>query len=112
MLANNLPKKYAAAFASPGTVGRYARHYWLTATDLNDGAAGALLQVLDVNAVRKTPRKLNAQQLVAEAVKQKLDSDERLKMQQIEWLEPFLADATLLFFLLVNKKSNSFNVVE
>ena len=103
--ADKLPKMYAGAFASPGAVGRYARPYWLTATGLNSGAAGALLQVLDDNATRKPPRDLDDQQLIAAALKESLASDERLKIQHIEWLEPFLADSTLLFTLLASKKT-------
>ena len=111
VLADKLPKLYAVAFASPGAVGLYARDYWLTSTGLNRGAAGALLQVLDDNSSRKSTRDFDDKQLIAKALKISLASDEHTKMQHIDWLEPFLADASLLFTLLVSKKTQSIKEV-
>jgi hypothetical protein len=106
ILFNNVPpalcKCYAQAFASSGAVGMYAREYWLKFSGLDAGAAGALLQVLDENADTKD---LDAKQLIALAKKKKIATDEKLKFLNIEVLEPFLADATLLFTLLSTKKS-------
>lgn len=100
-----LRKNYVDAFASPGAVGKYAREYWLKATGLDNGAAGAMLKVLDENAKKKQPDDLMAQQLIAFAKKKQLAPDEQIKFHHIEILEPFLADATLMFNLLTTKKS-------
>lgn len=107
VIAANLPKLYADAFSSPGVVGRYARTYWLAATGLDRGAAGALLQVLDKNAASSKACEFDAQQFIAAALNEPLESNEQMKLQHIEWLEPFLADCSLLFTLLVSKKSQT-----
>jgi hypothetical protein len=103
----DLHKAYAEAFASPGAVGTYARAHWLSATGLNTGAAGALLQVLDENAASSKPKDLGSQKLVSMALtlKKDLPPEEKAKMEQIELLEPFLSDTMLLFTLLTTKKS-------
>jgi hypothetical protein len=102
---DELHNAYANAFASPGAVGRYARAYWLEATGLDIGAAGALLQVLDENAVAGKPGELGAQMLMTMALEKELAPEEKIKMENIVLLEPFLADAMLLFILLTTKKS-------
>jgi hypothetical protein len=109
ILFNDVPsalrKNYVEAFASPGAVGKYAREYWLKVTGLDSGAAGAMLKVLDENANKKQPDDLAAQQLIAFAKQKQLAPDEQIKFHHIEVLEPFLADATLMFTLLTTKKS-------
>jgi len=108
---SKLRDAYRAAFASSGKVGGYAREYWLDMTELDKGAAGALLQVLDENADNKIPEDLGVQELFSLAKQKDLAADEKIKIQHIEWLEPFLADATLLFFLLTAKKSQPLDAV-
>lgn len=107
----DLQKAYVNTLASPGAVGRYARDYWLDATGLDRGAAGALLQVLDENADTQKPRDLEPQELITLALKKELPGNEITKMQHIVLLEPFLADATLLFTLLTIKKSQPLKAV-
>ncbi|HKI59800.1 MAG TPA: hypothetical protein VKA23_02090 [Mariprofundaceae bacterium] len=100
-----LHKAYAKTFASSGFVGKFSRSYWLAATRLDTGAAGALLQVLDENAESGKPVELSAQRLTELTPKKDLQPEEREKIEHIELLEPFLADVMLLFFLLTTKKS-------
>jgi hypothetical protein len=104
-IPDELSTAYAKAFASSGAVGKYARGYWLSVTRLDTGAAGALLKVLDDNARSEQPQDLSPQRLVALTDRTSLQEDERRKLEHIEQLEPFLADAMLLFILLTHKKS-------
>jgi hypothetical protein len=111
VIPNELPSAYAKAFASSGAVGKYARDYWLSVTGLDTGAAGALLVVLDDNARSEQPQDFSPQRLMALTDRTSLPEDERRKVAHIEQLEPFLADAMLLFTLLTHKKSQALQVV-
>ena len=104
-IPHSLHRAYAAALASPGAVGRYARPYWLSVTGLNTGAARAMLDVLDENAALAKPQDLSPQQLLTKALRKDLLPEEALKMWHIELLEPFLAEVSLLFTLLTTKKA-------
>ena len=107
-IPESLHKNYVLAFASAGVVGQYARNYWLQATGLNTGAAGAIMQVLDENAANNPTVIIDEKQLISLAKKNLSGNREELiKMEQIELLEPFLADVSLLFILLTSKKSHS-----
>jgi hypothetical protein len=110
-IPEKLPSAYAKAFASSGAVGKYARHYWLSVTGLDNGAAGALLVVLDKNAKNERPEDFTSQQLMAQTDRTSLPEAEQRKIEHIEQLEPFLADAMLLFTLLTYKKSQPLQAV-
>jgi hypothetical protein len=110
-IPEKLPSAYAKTFASSGSVGRYARDYWLSVTGLDTGAAGALLVVLDENARREQPEDFAPQRLMALTDRTALPPEERRKMEHIEQLEPFLADAMLLFTLLTHKKAQPLQAV-
>lgn len=110
-IPKELPSAYATAFASSGAVGKYARHYWLSVTGLDTGAAGVLLEVLDKNAKSATSENFTPQRLMALTDRTTLPPEERQKMEHIEQLEPFLADAMLLFTLLTHKKAQPLQVV-
>lgn len=110
-IPEKLPSAYAKAFASSGAVGRYARDYWLSVTGLDTDAAGALLTVLDQNAKSEQPEDFTPQRLMALTDRTALPPEERLKMEHIEQLEPFLADAMLLFTLLTYKKAQPLQAV-
>jgi len=102
---------FTIAFSSSVFVGGYARDYWLSVTDLDKGAAGALLNVLDENAASETSFELGNQALMHNAMKQDLPDLEQMKMSQISVLEPFLSDVMLLFTLLSAKKSRALTEV-
>jgi hypothetical protein len=110
-IPKELPSAYADAFASSGAVGKYARDYWLSVTALDTGASGALLKVLDENAKSQSPTDLTPQELMRLAMTKSLSEHELSKMKHIEWLEPFLADAMLLFTLLSHTKSQPLQAV-
>jgi len=110
-IPEKLPSAYAKAFASSGAVGKYARDYWLSVTGLDTGAAGAMLTVLDENAKSKHPEDFASQRLMALTDRTSLSEEERRKMEHIEQIEPFLADAMLLFTLLTYKKSQPLEAV-
>ena len=110
-IPEKLPSAYSKAFASSGAVGKYARDYWLSVTGLDTGAAGALLAVLDENARSKQPKDFAPQRLMALTDRTVLSEEERRKMEHIEQIEPFLADAMLLFTLLTHKKSQPLQAV-
>lgn len=110
-IPDKLPGAYAKAFASSGAVGKYARDYWLSVTGLDTGASGALLKVLDENAKSQSPTDLTPQELMRLAMTKSLTEHELSKMKNIEWLEPFLADAMLLFTLLTHKKAQPLQAV-
>ena len=101
----------STTFASSGSVGKYARQYWLESTGLDFGAAGALLKVLDANASKKVPDALDAQSLIHRTEREGLHADAVEKFENIELLEPFLADIALLFFLSICKKSQEIGEV-
>jgi len=98
-----LTKAYAHAFASPQTVGSYARDFWLQQTGLDGGAAGALFKVLDASPGDQP----GSQQVLEEALLQELQPTEKAKLEEIAQLEPFLSDCTLLFRLMAAERSHS-----
>jgi hypothetical protein len=98
----NLTKAYARAFASPRAVGKYVRDFWLRRTGLDEGAAGALLQVLEEN-----PEDLPTQQVFNRALRRELLPAEKGKLEQIAELEPFLSDCALLFTLMAAERTHS-----
>lgn len=106
-----LTDAYVAAFRSSGMVGKYARNFWLGQTGLAEGAAGALLKVLDEHAVLQPAIELKPEQLLLRAL-DKLPTDaERRKLEHIQLLEPFLAESFLLFTLLTAKKTQPLSAV-
>lgn len=98
-----LTMAYARAFASPRTVGSYARNFWLRQTELDCGAAGALFRVLEA----KVDDQLGSQQVLEHALRQELHAAERAKLEQIAQLEPFLSDCVLLFTLMAAERTHS-----
>ncbi|BET26512.1 hypothetical protein EV673_0376 [Limnobacter thiooxidans] len=104
-LNQELRKTYAKVFSSSEAVGKHARNFWLKATGLDQGAAGALLKVLDNNLEGAQTEDLTPQRLMAESDRAGLSDYDLLNMAHIEQLEPFLADVTLLFTLMTHKKS-------
>lgn len=98
-----LSKAYAGAFASPAVVGGYARTFWLTQTELNSGAAGALLRVLETELADQ----LDPQQILEQAQQETLPPADRAKLRQISQLEPFLSDCALLFTLMAAERTHT-----
>ncbi len=110
-IKSELIKAFVTAFSTPPHVGSYSREFWLSNTGLADGAAGAMLQVLDENAKNKVPKDLGAQEVFERATQKSLDQNEKLKIENVQQLEPFLADVNLLFKLITAKKYVGFDDV-
>tara|TARA_Y100001933_G_scaffold247014_1_gene279353 strand:+ start:2763 stop:4145 length:1383 start_codon:yes stop_codon:yes gene_type:complete len=97
----DLTRAYARAFASPQAVGSYAKDFWLLQTELNQGAAGAIFDVLE-----KTDD-LSPQGAIEQALSYDLAPEEKAKLEHIVHLEPFLADCSLLFTLMASRRTQS-----
>lgn len=102
-LLKELTKAYAFGFASPQTVGGYARDFWLRQTGLDRGASGALFKVLDANPKDQ----LDSRLVLESALLQDLQPKEKSKLEEIAQLEPFLSDCALLFRLMAAERSHS-----
>lgn len=102
-----LSKGYAKAFASSVAVGSYARDFWLAETGLDAGAAGALFEVLVAD--------LNGEARVRETVERAIEHakrpEDKVKLEQIVRVEPFLADCALLFSLMTTTREQSVDSV-
>lgn len=98
-----LTNAYACAFASPVVVGHYARGFWLQQTELDSGAAGALLSVLETEFADQ----LDSRGLLEQALQETLQPAERAKLQDIMRLEPFLSDCALLFTLMASERTHT-----
>ncbi|MBJ6137944.1 hypothetical protein [Marinobacter litoralis] len=105
-----LKNAYRTAFITGAKVGSETRDFWLSATGLNEGSAGELLNVMkkklsQFKANDVAPEKLNPQSIVEEAVKT-FDGEtaERQKLQNIQRIEPLLAEVDLLFRVARHKK--------
>lgn len=101
---------YVEAFPSSPVVGGYSRKFWLRNTELDCGAAGALLKELDnhYSEPKKKPRVISAKLLFgAAAESENLDDEERSKFDYIDSLEPFLGDLDLLFSLILSQNSQT-----
>ena len=94
----DLTRAYARAFASPQAVGSYAREFWLMQTELNQGAAGAIFDILEET------EDLSPQEAVEQALSHDIAPGEKAKLEHIVHLEPFLADCSLLFTLMASRR--------
>jgi hypothetical protein len=98
-----LTTAYATVFASPFVVGGYARGFWLAQTELDSGAAGALLTVLETE--RDT--ELAPRDMLERALRGPLEPADQARLQDIMRLEPFLADCALLFNLMAAERTHT-----
>lgn len=102
-----LRKAFVDAFRSPATVGAYARDFWLGVTHLDQGAPGALYQVLEQEwKSRDQEGERPASEVFAMSLKQhSLLKADREKLEHVRLLEPFLAELSLLFEAMLSDKS-------
>jgi len=100
---DELSHAYARAFASPTVVGAYARGFWLSQTELDSGAAGALLGVLEAGHADE----LAPQATLEQALHAGLAPEDQAKLQHITQLEPFLSDCALLFTLMASQRTHT-----
>lgn len=108
VIDDRLKKAYVRAFSSPSTVGVYAREFWLQKTGLADGAAGALLMVIEAAGIDgdASPR-----EMLELAGRSPMDASESAKLARIAELEPFLSDCSLLFTLMAGDRTHSISAV-
>lgn len=105
-----LTQAYRNAFTTGANVGAETRKFWLSVTGLNEGAAGALLQVMkkrlaDGKLDESNPEKFNPELVVEDAVQALNPSDaEQRKLTNIQLIEPLLAEVDLLFLVARSKK--------
>ena len=100
-------KGYVHAFASAEVVGSYARDYWLHVTELDRGAAGAILSVIDGDI--GLGRKVIASSVFGRALALRRQDDaaaDRLQLEHVLVIEPFLTNLDLLFSLVLSKQSH------
>lgn len=109
---NTLKQTLAEAFASPVAVGGYARHFWLSVTELDQGAPGALYQALLPSNGEKGLSTAGSAALFAAALLHPLSAEERVKLEHIQQLEPFLAELDLLFTLMLSEPEQSLENVQ
>lgn len=102
-----LKKGFVNAFKSPSAVGAYARGFWLTVTELDQGAPGALYQVLEQEWLPGgQKRDPSAAAVFALAVKQRsLSVVDKKTLEHVRVLEPFLGELSLLLDVMLSNKS-------
>lgn len=108
-LSNELKQAFVSAFRSPAVVGAYARDFWLAITELNQGAPGALYEVLNqewISADQRLERQ-TADVFAQAASNPFLNADDKIKLKYVCILEPFLAELDLLLGVMLSAKSQS-----
>lgn len=102
-----LKKAFVNAFRSPAAVGAYARDFWLAVTELDQGAPGALYQVLEQEwQLSGQKRERPTAKVFALAAKQRsLSTVDKDKLEHVRVLEPFLGELSLLLDVVLSNKS-------
>lgn len=109
---SKLKKGYVQAFASAEVVGGYARDYWLGVTELDRGAAGAILNVIDGDIGHGRPVVASSVFGRALALRRKDGAAaDRLQLEHVLTIEPFLTNLDLLFGLVLAKQSHDLDDV-
>lgn len=109
-IPEELTQAYRNAFTTGTKVGAETRDFWLSVTGLNEGAAGALLQVMQKRLAssesgESNTEKLKPELVVEDAVRALNPNDaERKKLTNIQLIEPLLAEVDLLFTVARSKK--------
>ncbi|GAA0250713.1 hypothetical protein [Rhodanobacter caeni] len=107
-----LKEAFVAAFRSPAEVGTYARDFWLGVTELDQGAPGALYDVLKQEWQPDGQLQLRPSEVYARAAEfRPLTEGERDKIERVRVLEPFLAELDLLLGVMLSAKSQSLDAV-
>lgn len=109
---STLVQAYRQALASQAHAGKETRSFWLELTGLDQGAAGALLKVLDSHTEQNTGALLSKQALFTQA-RELCDKDqEAMNITHILLLEPMLAESDLLFRLALHRRNQSAGEIE
>lgn len=95
------------AFPSPAAVGSYACDFWLRVTDLDKGAAGALYRALKAMPQSDQVKSGVVERIFAAALNEGESGAERVKLEHIKSLEPFLGELDLLFTLMLSQRQQT-----
>jgi hypothetical protein len=108
-LSTELKGAFVSAFCSPVVVGSYTRDFWLSVTELDQGAPGALYEVLNQEWTSANQRKerQTADVFAQAATNPLLNADDKTKLEYVRLLEPFLAELDLLLGVMLSAKSQS-----
>jgi len=92
-LPTELKRAFVSAFCSPVVVGAYTRDFWLAVTELNQGAPGALYEVLNQEwtSANQRQERQTADVFAQAAANRLLSADDKTKLEYVRLLEPFLA---------------------
>ena len=108
-LPTELKHAFVSAFRSPVEVGTYTRDFWLSVTELDQGAPGALYEVLNLEwtSANQRQERETADVFAQAAANNSLSVDEKAKLENVRVLEPFLAEMDLLLGVMLSTKSQT-----
>lgn len=108
-LSKELKHAFVNAFRSPAVVGAYSRDFWLSVTELNQGAPGALYEVLNQEWISadQCHERQTADVFAQAATNPLLTAGDKTKLEHVRLLEPFLAELDLLLGVMLSSKSQS-----
>lgn len=100
------------AFREPRAVGAYAREFWLSVTQLDQGASGALYDVLNSEHLAQPKEPWPASAVFGKAGRApSLAATEQEKLQHVARLEPFLGELDLLLTAMLSAQAHSLDSV-
>ena len=102
-----LRSMFVSAFRSPTVVGAYARDFWLAVTELDQGASGALYQVLgeEWQTKGRKQERTSAQVFARAARERSLSAEDKNKLEHVLLIEPFLGELSLLLDVVLSGKA-------
>ncbi len=108
-LSTELKDAFVSAFCSPVVVGSYTRDFWLSVTELNQGASGALYDVLnhEWTSANQRQERHTADVFAQATTNSSLAADDKAKLEYVRVLEPFLAEMDLLLSVMLSAKSQT-----
>ncbi len=108
-LPTELKRAFVSTFRSPVVVGAYTRDFWLAVTELNQGAPGALYEVLNQEWISadQCQERQTVDVFAQAAANPLLIADDKIKLEYVRLLEPFLAELDLLLGVMLSAKSQS-----
>lgn len=108
-LPKELKEAFVKAFRSSEVVGGNTRDFWLSVTELDQGAPGALYVVLNQEWTSANQRqdRQTADVFAQATANTSLSPDEKTKLEYVCVLEPFLAELDLLMNVMLSSKSQT-----
>ena len=108
-LPTELKRAFVSTFRSPVVVGTYTRDFWLAVTELDQGAPGALYEVLNQEwtSANQRQERQTADVFAQAAANSSLTADDKTKLEYVRVLEPFLAEMDLLLGVMLSAKSQT-----